>query len=119
MKINGTTTDTIEDGASVSVTAKMGLTTVLKTTYQICELDGVECPLTLNKEELAITVDLDTANAVHGTTLLTNFIGFELTVCFSSDGLQSQRSRSQLRQESIDVHRRICDCEIDVQKAGK
>ncbi len=119
MKINGTTTETIEDGASIRATAKMGLTTVLKTTYRICELDGVECPLTLDKEEVAITFDLGTTTAVYRTTLLTNFIGFRLTICLSSDGLHSQHSRGQLRQQSIDVYRRICYCEIAVQKGGK
>ena len=119
MKINSTTTEPIEDGASVSVTAKMGLTTVLRTAYQICDLDGVECPLTRDNEEVAITIDLGTATTVYRTILLTNLVRFRMTTCFSSDGLQGQLSRSELRPESIDVRRRICDCEVDFQKAQK
>ena len=119
MKIIGTTNEAIEDGASVSVTAKMGLKAVLQTTYQICELDGVECPLTLDNEEVGITIDLGTATTVYREIILINLVRFRLNMCFSSDGLQGQHSRSQLRPESIDVRRRVCDSEIDVQKAEK
>ena len=64
MTINGTTTEPIENGAYVTVIAKIDLSTVLNKRFQFCALEGVECPLSLDKEEVKITFDLGGSSAV-------------------------------------------------------
>ena len=54
----------IEDGAYINVKAKLGLTTMLKKIYQLCDLDDVDCPLTREDDEVNISFSLDTATAV-------------------------------------------------------
>ena len=58
MTFNGTTTSPIEDGAYADVTVKLGLVRILLKQFDICKLDGVTCPLTLNNEGVAFTFDL-------------------------------------------------------------
>ena len=61
MTFNGTTTTPIEDGAYAEVSVKLGAVGILRKTFDICELDGVKCPLTLNNERLTTTLMLQMA----------------------------------------------------------
>ena len=98
MTINGTTAEPIEDGAYVDVLIKLEFVTILHGRYDICDLDVVQCPLTLDNEGVAITFDL-TAPALPGyqTILLADLISIRLTICFSACHVQGQHSRVQCR----------------------
>ena len=61
MTFNGTTTTPIEDGAYAKVFVKLNAVAILRKTFNICELDGIKCPLTLNNERLATRFNLQIA----------------------------------------------------------
>ena len=65
MTINGTTTKPVENGAYADVTVKLGLVKLFRKTYDICALDGVECPLTLNGDGVVYTFDIIAVPSVY------------------------------------------------------
>lgn len=62
--VTGRITETVEDGAHININAKLGLTTVLKKIYQLCDLDGVDYLLPPEDDEINISFGLDTATAI-------------------------------------------------------
>ena len=112
--VTGRITETIEDGAYINVNAKLDLTTVLKKTYQLCDLDGVDCPLAPGDVEINISFSLDTATAVRIFPYSTCSFGEDLTPFRSTGKVQSQHPCFQLRREGFELHRWLCDCSLEM-----
>ena len=77
--VTGRITETIEEGAYFNVKAKLGRTTVLTKIYQLCDLDGVDCPLTPEDDEINISFSLDMSTAVRILPYSTCSFGEDLT----------------------------------------
>ena len=91
MTFNGTTTRPIEDSAFAVVFFYAHGQQIKKHTYQICELDGIKCPLTLDNEGVATTFNLDNLIwKVYQTILSVNLVSIRLTMYFSSDEVRCQ-----------------------------
>ena len=71
------------------MTLKLGLIKLLQKTYDICQLDGVKCPLTLNNEGVATTFDLPKLLPVYQTILSADLISIRLTSCFRQTRYQA------------------------------